>query len=249
MWDSRRRPVLLESNNRAQPSTAFPPWNNKDSILSRSRKSIAPYHVHRALLPPPVSDNRCCPPLLSTPTPDCGHAWQTYHSKDWYVDRCCLRCTRVFVSPVYIYIYHSILRRKRGSRNVTPSSMKLPSRYGMGNCLFLLERKRFGRFRFIRREDGRSKRGELDKESSGGKLVHNLATIPLMARLADKRANYPKKWVWWGVEHFVHYRGYALFPPVGKICVNSSSRFVNSKLRNLSLSSNCENRGISKIVL
>lgn len=42
---------------------------------------------------------------------------------------------------------------------------------------------------------------------------------------------------------------YALFPPVGKICVNSSSRFVNSKLRNLSLSSNCENRGISKIVL
>lgn len=113
MWDSRRRPVLLESNNRAQPSTAFPPWNNKDSILSRSRKSIAPYHVHRALLPPPVSDNRCCPPLLSTPTPDCGHAWQTYHSKDWYVDRCCLRCTRVFVSPVYIYTILSFEERER----------------------------------------------------------------------------------------------------------------------------------------
>lgn len=98
------------------------------------------------------------------------------------------------MSPVYIYIY-TILSFEERERLVTPSSMKLPSRYGMGNCLFLLERKRFGRFRFIRREDGRSKRGELDKESSGGKLVHNLATIPLMARLADKRANYPKKWV------------------------------------------------------
>lgn len=50
---------------------------------------------------------------LSTPTPDCGHAWQTYHSKDWYVDRCCLRCTRVFVSPVYIYTILSFEERER----------------------------------------------------------------------------------------------------------------------------------------
>lgn len=65
----------FESNNEAAvPSRR----NNKDSILSRSRKSIGSPPIHRALLPSPVPDNSSPPPW---PTPDCGHASQSHSDR------------------------------------------------------------------------------------------------------------------------------------------------------------------------
>lgn len=54
------------------------------------------------------------------------------------------------MSPVYTYIYHPIEEKER--REITFSVWDR-----MGNCLFLLEKKKFGRFRLS--EGRRNKRG------------------------------------------------------------------------------------------